>query len=72
MRTEIQTFLTSLEKLGPQRVWRSITDGAGTIVFSRICEMEDGLADPSGIDFKDQAVADLGCNMGKQLWSKEC
>jgi ribosomal protein L11 methyltransferase len=26
--------------------------------------MEDGLADPSGIDFKGKTVADLGCNLG--------
>ncbi|MBU0972195.1 MAG: hypothetical protein KKC20_16205, partial [Proteobacteria bacterium] len=64
MSPEIQTFVTSLEKLGPQRVWRAVTDREGDIVFPGIGHMEDGLAAPSGIDFKDRTVADLGCNLG--------
>lgn len=60
----MQHFVTRLEGLGSQRVWRRVTDGEGATIFSGIGHMEDGLADPSGIDFTGQTVADLGCNLG--------
>ncbi len=64
MRTEIQNFVTSLEKIGSQRIWRRVTDKDGKTIFPGIGYMEDGLAAPSGIEFTGRTVADLGCNMG--------
>lgn len=59
-----QALGTMLTHLGPERVWRPVTDADGCLIHKGCGHMEDSLSDPSGIDFKGKTVADLGSNLG--------
>lgn len=50
--------------LAPDQVWRPVRDESGRVVLAGMGYAEDGLASPSGIDFRGKRVADLGCNLG--------
>ena len=63
-KTDNTNLACCLKNLGPDRVWRSVQDNDGNLIFQGQGFLMDGMAQPSRINFTNKTVADLGCNLG--------
>ena len=60
-----QELIHLLQEIGPQNIWRPVSDECGQLLADGHEDMRDTApGDMAGFDFRDRSVLDMGCNLG--------